>query len=196
MVGKGPARRGRGPLVSPLCNEKWTLDPNKKALYPSALEMVRLISDELGFNKGELSLHSARNFLPTCASQLGWDLDDRRKVGHWAPGSEMPGKYDRAFCVTEQRLRGNIFSKIGGGWAPAISYEVPNVTERGNSQNSEADTIRVGAQDTAVFPSPENKQEDATGNASEQSDGDTSTGTVSAECLEEFSDVDIADLRA
>ena len=125
MVGKGPARRGRAPLVSPLCNEKWTLDPNKKALYPSALEMVRLISDELGFNKGELSLHSARNFLPTCASQLGWGLDDRRKVGHWAPGSEMPDKYDRAFCVTELRLRDNIFPKLMVAGPPQYRMRYP-----------------------------------------------------------------------
>ena len=51
----------------------------------------------------------------------------------------------------------------------------------GNTQGSEADTIMVGTQDSAAIPSLETKDEVATGHATEQSDDDTSTGSVSAE---------------
>ena len=38
----------------------------------------------------------------------------------------MPERYDRAFCVTELRLRDDILSKIAAeGWRPSVSYAAP-----------------------------------------------------------------------
>ena len=109
-----------------LCGDNWVLAPKRKALYPKALRSVRLISEPFGYPGKGMTLHFASNFTPTCATQLGWHLDDRYKVGHWAPGAVMPEHYGRAHCDTELRLRNGIFGKIHSGRPPTVAFEVPN----------------------------------------------------------------------
>ena len=94
----------------------------------------------------KLKLHSPRNFFTTCASQLLFPLEQREKLGHCAKGSAMPGRYDRAFCTTELRLRDDIISRISGGWRPQIAFEVPT---RAKEQGEEESCDSTSATSTA-----------------------------------------------
>ena len=88
--------------------------------------MFREICDFLGRRNHKWTLHIPMDWFPICANQLGWSEDDRRRLGHWAPGSQMMERYDRAACATELRLGSAIFGKITNGqWEPARSFEAP-----------------------------------------------------------------------
>ena len=47
-------------------------------------------------------------------------------LGHWAPNSDMPDPYDRAFCAAGLLIRNSVLQLVSDGWAPARAFEVPN----------------------------------------------------------------------
>ena len=155
---------------------KWNVDTARFASYYAALRLLRPLSTSQGLDS-KWALHSARNWLPTCAIRLGWSEEDRRTLGRWASNSEMMGRYDRALCATELRLRNGILSKITGeNWFATASLEVPN-----DSQSTPPSKPDVTLRPKTKGPEPE-------------SDVETSTGAAFIDNVEGLEEVDIADL--
>ena len=129
----------------------WSVDLKRGGTHGTAQAALSRLEHEFGF-KLTLTLHSFRNFFATCAHQLLRPREDREKLGHWAPGSVMPDRYDRATCATELRLRNEILTKVATGWRPTESFEVPNTGNEptGDTQvDSGTDTTSVTS--TASF---------------------------------------------
>ena len=82
------------------------------------------LEKEYGVTSG-IRVHSPRSWFATLAKQLLYTREDREKLGHWAPGSLMPERYDRATCATELRLRGEILQRVRNGWEPDGPFETP-----------------------------------------------------------------------
>ena len=102
---------------------------------------------KLGFDKSA-RVHSFRGWAPTCASQLRFSREDREKLGHWAPGSIMPERYDKAECATELRLREGILEKIRTGWRPSGAFELPTEVKAGATpSSSESETSSTSIHD-------------------------------------------------
>ena len=158
----------------PFIGEEWAVHSERAASYNLVLKLFRRTCAQLGFEKPKWALRSARAWFPTCANQLGWSPDDRRKLGHWAPGSVMMEHYDRAVCTTELRLRGNILGGIrNDAWAPTPAFQVPA-----------ADPVAKGpCPDAETKPEPDTQSD-----VSDQ----TSLGMGVSETV--FSEVDISDL--
>ena len=95
----------------------------RNATFGFAQSKLTKIEPEHGFANG-LKLHSFRGRAPTCANQLRFPREERGRLGHWAPGSNMPDRYDKATCAAELRLRGEILNKIWEGWRPQKAFEV------------------------------------------------------------------------
>jgi len=112
-------------FLFPMIDDAWRATSSCPATYNVVLRALRRLASELKFSHVEISLHSPRTFLATCANQLGWSREDREKLGRWAPGSNMPNRYDRATCATELRLRDSVLDSIRKGWSPAGMFEVP-----------------------------------------------------------------------
>ena len=126
MWEKYPPLKGGHHALYRFSDDSWEIDPTRRPPYFAVLKMFKKLCEFLGYKNPKWTLRSARNWFPTCASQLGWSEDDRRKLGHWAPGSYMMEKYDRAICTTELRLRSSIFGMITDKkWEPTPAFEVP-----------------------------------------------------------------------
>ena len=69
-------------------------------------------------------------------------------LGHWAPGSDMPDHYDRAYCAAELRLRDSVLARVADGWAPARAFEIPKTTNE-----PEAPLESSSADETSETPS-------------------------------------------
>ena len=76
-------------------------------------------------NPERYTLHSGKNFYPTCGGQMRMEREKRNKLGHWATLSSMAERYDRSTCSTELQLRNDILSAIKEGWAPVESFQIP-----------------------------------------------------------------------
>ena len=123
---KHPPLEGGHRALFRTADEAWVLDPTQRPGYYTVLKMFKKLCEFLGYQNPKWTLHSARNWFPTCANQLGWSEDDRRRLGHWAPGSQMMERYDRAICTTELRLRSSILGMITDSkWTPTQAFEVP-----------------------------------------------------------------------
>ena len=139
-----------------------------------------------------------RAWLPTCASQLGWSEDDRRRLGHWAPGSHMMDTYDRALCTTELRQRNSIFGKIANdGWTPTKSSDVPRVADvirttppRGSAQ--EQTVLRI-KNEPAIETTSSGKACEPS-QIIEESEDDSSASSITWGNCSILSEADIADL--
>ena len=84
--------------------------------------------DDLGFPNTGCTMHSPRNWFPSCAVQLGWVEEQLCKLGRWEPGSKMPHTYDRTVCTAELLMRNSILEKINSqGWPHTPEFEVPNM---------------------------------------------------------------------
>ena len=104
-------------------NKKWEVNPTNATSGTVQATLTR-IEKEFGM-ENHLKIHSPRTWYATLARQLAYPREDREKLGHWAPGSLMPDRYDRALCSTELRLRNEILTKIREqNWEPVDSYEV------------------------------------------------------------------------
>ena len=161
--------------------------------------MFKKLCDYLGYENTKYTLHSARAWLPTCASQLGWSEGDRRRLGHWAPGSVMMETYDRAVCTSELRLRGSIFHKITDeNWEPEKEFEAPAV------KDSPAPTLVGGSAITTVVKAVTNDNPSEGGPGCGKGEpgetlglsdeDDTSSSSITRGKTSVLSEVDIADL--
>ena len=122
-----PADHGRMPLF-PITDDGRPVRPARAARYNLAFRISRRIRVDLGFAHPKWTLRTARARFRTCANQLGRSEGDRRKSGHRAPGASMMGRYDRASCATELRIRVSILSRIrDDAWAPAPARQFPPV---------------------------------------------------------------------
>ena len=90
-------------------DDAWAADVTRKPNYYGVLKMFHRLCEHLGYEGPKRTLRSARAWFPTCANQLEWSEEERRRLGHWAPGSQMMDTYDRALCTAELRLRSSIF---------------------------------------------------------------------------------------
>ena len=168
-------------------SDSWEIDLTRRPPYYAVLEMFKKLCEFLGYANPKWTLHSARNWFPTCANQLGWSEDDRRRLGHWAPGSQMMEKYDRAICTTELRLRGSIFDLIPDHkWLPTPAFEVPQPLLDSNATSSAPQT---GMNQAGTRPTP------AVEEIVDESDGGSSTSSITWDNKSDvLSEVDIADL--
>ena len=91
-------------------------------LFRRALQLAPLSlseSDACG-----VTLHACRRLLPTLASQLLMSLESRRVMGHWAPNSQEPVRYDSSRCVSELAYKAQVAEKVSEGWRPSNDFEV------------------------------------------------------------------------
>ena len=71
--------------------------------------------------------------------RLLFSKDERKILGNWAPSSDMPDHYDRAYCATDIQLRNSVLRRVSDGWAHAHAFEAPN-----DPDEKEAKTIARG----------------------------------------------------
>ena len=71
-----------------------------------------------------LTLHACRRLLPTLGSQLMMSLESRRVMGHWAPNSAEPLRYDSSRCVSELAYKAQVAQRVAAGWRPGADFEV------------------------------------------------------------------------
>ena len=107
----------------PHVDNDWEVNYKRGASFGLVQNKLIKIARELGYSD-KINLHPFRGWAPTCASQLNFPREDRGKLGHWAPGSIMPERYDKAICATELKLRDTIFSKLRSGWRPQHAFQV------------------------------------------------------------------------
>ena len=105
--------------------------------------MFEKFLEHLGYGGPKWAMRSARAWFPACANQPRWsEEEERRRLGHWAPGSQTMDTYDRALCTTELRLRNSIFEKITvEGWFPTQSSEVRNKSIKDNTSATKTPPI-------------------------------------------------------
>ena len=182
-----PAKGGRHALYR-FADDSWEVDPTLRPPYFTVLKMFRKTCEFLGYKNPKWTLHSARNWFPTCANQLGWSEDDRRRLGHWAPGSFTMEKYDRDICTTELRLGSSIFGTITDNkWEPTPAFEVPKPLA--NSLDANQTNPQVTNEKTIEQVTTHVERIEAV------SDDDSSTSSMTWDNKSDgLSEVDIADL--
>ena len=97
-----------------------------RALFPHVPPERRIdISRDANFGAAQAQLSKPEVSLgfPNCANQLRFPREERERLGHWAPGSAAPGRYDKAVCATEIRLRNEILQKIRSGRRPQMNLK-------------------------------------------------------------------------
>ena len=75
---------------------------------------------KLGLDNLDITRHCPRNWSPACASQLGWNEDDRWILGRWAAGPKMPDRYGRLMCTAELRMVSPTLSPINYRGGPPL----------------------------------------------------------------------------
>ena len=174
------------------------MNTSKFAPYRDSLRSFRSLCGVLGVKSPIWTLHSARNWFPTCANQLVWDLDGRRQIGRWAAKSQMSERYGRAVCAAELRLRDSILRKIESDeWRTTEAFGVPDSAAQPAPQPSVCDPAggaQPGSHASVCDPksaTPLLDKVEVPGTQSESA-GDVSEPSSSA--LDELSEVDISDL--
>lgn len=112
----------------------------------------------------------------------------------------MPDKYDRAFCVTELRLRDIALKQVQAGWGPIVSFEAPvppdQLTLEGtcviNAENSQPTQISPDVPDDTLL---KEEGEETSRPCESDVDSTTSPGTAT-QCASDLEEVDISDLWA
>ena len=110
--------------------DAWLPRPAEYSDARRALHLLLLLSCRLNAEQAvEYNPHGFRHILVSAGQQLKafgvvseGDLD---KLGHWARGSAMPGRYDSASGVSELRARTALLKVIRTGWRPAKEGELP-----------------------------------------------------------------------
>ena len=98
------------------------------ASYDNVACVMRAILMMTGMSAGEAvryTPHSWRHLYPTLGRQLNLPESQLNEVGHWAPGSGMPRRYDAAACVSELAAKASITGAIASGWTPVGPGCVP-----------------------------------------------------------------------
>ena len=111
--------------------DKWLSRPAeyddfRRVLHAMLIMYAGLSPDvAVGYNP-----HGFRHVMVTAASQvrLSHHIPDAglESLGHWAPGSSMPRKYDSEAGVTELATRKLVHDAIRSGWKPAREGELPS----------------------------------------------------------------------
>ena len=110
----------------PLINDEWVIQSFEPANYNNARRKLLMLAIEMKEeNPEKYTLHSGKNFYPTCGAQMRMEREKRNKLGHWSSFSSMAERYDRSTCSTELQLRSDILSAITCGWAPVESFQIP-----------------------------------------------------------------------
>ena len=139
----GPRKVGTGTCFS-YTSPKWEVGYDRHASRSVAAAAMVRFGDVREFPRLR-KLHSPRTWFSTCARQLLVKKEDRTTLGRRAPDCDMPGRYDRAVCATELRLRNTISEKARGGWRPAHAFEVPQKdgkAVKGKDSSSAASTLQ------------------------------------------------------
>ena len=82
--------------------------------------MLRTLLLHSGFTASEamtFSCHSWRHLFPTAGRQLRLSNETLNDMGHWAPNSGMPQRYDSAACVSELTGKATVRRAFQGGWS-------------------------------------------------------------------------------
>ena len=82
--------------------------------------MLRTLLLHAGFTASEamtFSSHSWRHLFPTAGRQLRLSNETLNDMGHWAPNSGMPQRYDSAACVSELTGKASVRRAFQGGWS-------------------------------------------------------------------------------
>ena len=82
--------------------------------------MLRTILLHSGFTASEamtFSCHSWAHLFPTAGRQLRLSNETLNDMGHWAPNSVMPQRYDSAACVSELTGKATVRQAFQGGWS-------------------------------------------------------------------------------
>ena len=82
--------------------------------------MLRTLLLHSGFTASEAmtySYHSWRHLFPTAGRQLQLSNATLNDMGHWAPNSGMPQRYDSAACVSELTGKATVRQAFQGNWS-------------------------------------------------------------------------------
>ena len=71
------------------------------------------------------TVHGLKHFEITAATQMRLHPETINDLGHWAPNSTMPRRYNQAKCVMENVHRKEIVETIRGGWRPVAAGMMP-----------------------------------------------------------------------
>ena len=66
---------------------------------------------------------------PTAGRQLRLSVDGVNDMGHWAPNSSMPQRYDAAACVSELIHKNEVVCAVRSGWDLVDAGCVPLIPE-------------------------------------------------------------------
>ena len=89
FVRLGPCYSG---YLVPSCLPSAEPDPSKPVPYPRALEDLRELLNDLGYEGKLYGEHSGKRGGATAAAESGMDMDTLKRFGHWR-SSEVPSKY-------------------------------------------------------------------------------------------------------
>ena len=149
-----PSTAGQFRALFPHINPDGRVNYKRHATFGFVQAKLSKIEKDLGFSNG-VRLHSFRGWAPTCASQMRLPREEREKLGHWAPGSIMPDRYDKATCATELRIRTEILNKVREVWRPQRAFEVE--TKEGDAgTESDGSTSVTSTWSQKVDPRVEN----------------------------------------
>ena len=117
--------------------------------------MLRTFLLHSGFTSSEamtFSCHSWRHLFPTAWRQLQLSNETLNDMGHWAPNSGMPQRYDSAACVSELTGKATVRRAFQGGWSmvglgcvplPVASQTLPARLQKSQKHNRQG-YIRLG----------------------------------------------------
>ena len=132
----------------PTINDEWVIENFIPATYNLArrrLLMLAILMKEK--NPERFTLHSGKNFYPTCGAQMRMEREKRNKLGHWTTLSSMAERYDRSTCSTELQLRSDILTAIAEGWAPVDSFQIPNPIPSKTAKVQQVELERVNLEE-------------------------------------------------
>ena len=106
----------------------WEVEKAEAISYSSARRKLTLLCVAAGHTDCEqYTLHTPKNFLPSCANEMSFSKEDKNVIGHWQSGSKMSERYDRSTCAQELLLRNTIVANINGGWSPVGPFSIPSI---------------------------------------------------------------------
>ena len=117
-------------FLIPKLSFSWDIEQAEPISYCSARRKLLLLCVSAGAataDAEQYTLHTPKNFLPSCATELSFSVDGRNRLCHWQTGSAMCERYDRSTCTQELLLRSTILQNISEGWKPVGPFSVPIV---------------------------------------------------------------------
>ena len=90
--------------------------------------MLQTLLLHSGFTASEamtISCHSWRHLFPTAGRQQRLSNETLNDMGHWAPNSGMPQRYDSAACVSALTKKASVRRAFQGSWSTAGPGCVP-----------------------------------------------------------------------